>query len=63
MHEDLTYFFLGHAVLQRSPRVHSQLIGAIQRCQGRDGDQASVALGEARALLYISAHQLSGQLT
>jgi hypothetical protein len=62
MRGELGKFLSCHAVVQCEPQVGSELIGAAQRGQRRDRDQAAVAARQLLAGPYVSEQHLIGQL-
>jgi hypothetical protein len=54
MRDDLADLLLGHAVVDSALEMCLQLLGAIGGDQGRDRDEAAVALGEALPLPEVA---------
>ena len=61
MRNQLDEFVLRYPIFQRTWEMKAELLGAIQGNQCRDGDQAAVALGEARPFPYIAEQNLLGK--
>ncbi|MNC88875.1 hypothetical protein D3C83_47470 [compost metagenome] len=58
MGDDLDDLFLGHAVVEGPVQVPAQLVGAMERSQGRNRDQTAIPLGELLALPDVAEHDL-----
>ena len=60
MGDDFDDLVLGHAIAEGALEMAAQLLGAVERDERGDGDEAAVALGEARALPDIAEEDLFG---
>src|SRR5947209_74406 len=62
MRDELDQLLALHAVVESAPEMTAQLIGPIERDERRHGDQAAVALSEARPFPHVAEHHLVGEL-